>query len=66
MKVASLAWDPNGERNTPGQDDPGREVTEGAVTVEGGKGQRAWLPGTGSEFRKRKEVERMEPDPEGP
>lgn len=37
MKPAAFGWDPDGKGDTPGKAKPGRELTEGAVNVEGGK-----------------------------
>lgn len=57
MKAAAFGWDPKEKANIPGKENPGGEVTEGAVSVEGGQVQRTWLPRTGCEFREnRKEA----------
>lgn len=52
MKAAAFGWDPKGKANIPGKENPGGEVTEEAVSVEGGQVQRTWLPRTSCEFRK--------------
>lgn len=54
MKAVAFDWDPDGKGNIPGKENPGRKITKGAVTMEGGKVQRAWLSRTGCEFRKNK------------
>lgn len=58
MKAAAFGWDPKGKGNIPGKENPGGEVTEEAVSVEGGQAQRTWLPRTRCAFRKnRKEAD---------
>lgn len=54
MKAVAFDWDPDGKGNIPGKENPRRKITKGAVTMEGGKVQRAWLSRTGCEFRKNK------------
>lgn len=54
-KERHLAWVPIARKAN-----PGREVTGGAVTVEGGQAWRAWLPRAGCEFRRnRKKIGRV-------